>query len=100
MQRAAPSSGVFISYRRSDTEGYAGRLFEGLVARFGRDRVFFDVARIAPGQNFHAVIDDQLRASGALVVLIGSTWATATDGGGRRRLDDPDGKTYVDLRVK
>ena len=98
MPRAARSPGVFLSYRRSDTEGYAGRLFEGLVARFGRERVFFDVARIAPGQNFHAVIDDQLRASGALVVLIGSTWATANDANGRRRLDDPDDSVRVEIR--
>ena len=44
-------AGIFISYRRSDTEGYAGRLFEGLRARFGRDVVFFDVAGIEPGQD-------------------------------------------------
>ena len=98
MQRAESSPGVFLSYRRSDTEGYAGRLFEGLVARFGRDRVFFDVARIAPGQNFHAVIDDQLRASGTLLALIGRTWATATDDDGRRRLDDPDDSVRVEIR--
>lgn len=49
-------AGIFISYRRSDTEGYVGRLFEGLRARFGLDMVFFDVAGIEPGQDFHKVI--------------------------------------------
>ena len=95
--QAERSPGVFLSYRRSDTEGYAGRLFEGLVARFGRDRVFFDVARIAPGQNFHEVIDGQLRASGALLALIGKTWASATDDAGKPRLDDPEDSVRVEI---
>jgi hypothetical protein len=43
--------------------------------------VFFDVVRIAPGQDFHAVIDDQLRASGALLVLIGKTWVLTARSG-------------------
>jgi len=42
-------SGIFISYRREDAEGQAGRLFERLHERFGAGRVFMDVTGIAPG---------------------------------------------------
>ena len=40
---------IFISYRREDTAGRAGRLFDALVGRFGERDVFQDVAGIAPG---------------------------------------------------
>ena len=33
---------LFISYRREDTEAYAGRLHETLARQFGPDQVFFD----------------------------------------------------------
>jgi hypothetical protein len=34
--------GVFISYRREETAGQAGCLYEHLADRFGEDRVFKD----------------------------------------------------------
>jgi hypothetical protein len=40
--------GVFISYRREDAGGAAGRLYDRLCAHFGSDRVFRDVDTIAP----------------------------------------------------
>jgi hypothetical protein len=30
---------IFVSYRREDTEGQAGRLFDDLVRHFGEDSV-------------------------------------------------------------
>ena len=34
---------VFISYRRNDTQAIAGRLYDGLESRLGKDSVFFDI---------------------------------------------------------
>ena len=51
---------IFISYRRDDTEGYAGRLFRDLRERFGKEAVFMDVAGIEPGRDFRRVIEDQV----------------------------------------
>ena len=34
---------IFISYRRSETSGYAGRLYDALSEHFGADRIFMDV---------------------------------------------------------
>ena len=34
---------VFISYRRSDTSGYAGWIYERLAGVFGPHRIFIDV---------------------------------------------------------
>src|SRR5579875_2094350 len=49
---------IFISYRRDDSEGEAGRLFDDLVRTFGDDSVFMDVAGINPGTDFREAIDD------------------------------------------
>ena len=35
---------IFICYRRKDTGGYAGRLYDHLVQRFRKDGVLFDVS--------------------------------------------------------
>jgi len=80
---------VFISYRREDTEGQAGRLFDDLTRHFGEDSVFMDVAGIEPGRDFRRVIDEQIASCGVLLAMIGKSWLDAVDESGRRRLDDP-----------
>ena len=46
--------GIFISYRREDVEGQAGRLFDDLANEFGNAAVFMVVAGIEPGRDFAA----------------------------------------------
>ena len=79
---------IFISYRRDDSEGHAGRLFEDLSARFGKGSVFMDVAGIEPGRDFRRVIEQQVASCGVLLAIIGKNWLNAADANGRRRLDD------------
>lgn len=80
---------IFISYRREDAEGQAGRLFDDLVQRFGDQSVFMDVAAIEPGRDFRKAIDEHVASCGVLLALIGKNWVDARDQAGRRRLDDP-----------
>jgi len=80
---------IFISYRRDDTEGHAGRLFEDLRDRFGPGAVFMDVAGIEPGRDFRRVIEQQVASCGVLLAMIGKNWLSVVDQDGRRRLDDP-----------
>ncbi len=80
---------IFISYRRDDTEGQAGRLFDDLARSFGKDAVFMDVAAIEPGRDFRRVIDDHVASCGVLLTLLGRGWLNATNDAGARRLDDP-----------
>ncbi|MES2098978.1 MAG: CzcE family metal-binding protein [Pseudomonadota bacterium] len=79
---------IFISYRRDDTEGHAGRLFEDLRDRFGKNAVFMDVTGIEPGRDFRRVIEQQVASCGVLLALIGKNWLSAADASGKRRLDD------------
>lgn len=70
--------GIFVSYRRADSAGYAGRLVDKLESEFG-DQVFFDVDSIRPGANFHDVIRETLDKCGAVVLLIGKRWLERND---------------------
>jgi hypothetical protein len=82
--------GIFISYRRDDSAGYAGRLYDRLAAHFGADRVFMDVEGIEPGLDFVVAIEEAVGSCRVLIAVIGDEWTTATDAAGRRRLDDPN----------
>jgi hypothetical protein len=82
-------SGVFISYRRDDSGGYAGRLFDILSTHFGRDHTYMDLDTIKGGDNFAAVIDEKIRQCDALLAVIGEQWLTLTGADGVRRLDAP-----------
>jgi hypothetical protein len=92
----ANTNRVFISYRRDDVAGYAGRLEEALERRLGRGSVFRDVLDIAPGEDFVQAIRARLSGARAVLVLIGPRWA-ATDTAGRRRIDDA--QDFVRLEV-
>src|SRR5512144_3407856 len=90
-------SGIFISYRRDDSEGQAGRLFESLKAHFGQDRVFIDVDGIKPGRDFRRIIEEHVSSCNVLLALIGKNWLHAADKDGRRRLDTPE--DFVRLEI-
>lgn len=89
---------VFISYRRSDTGGRAGRLRDALAARFGDRNVFQDVAALAPGVEFDARIGETIAGCDVVLVLIGTRWLDETDSGGVRRLDRPDDYVRHEIR--
>src|SRR5512132_1517315 len=94
---AAASGRVFISYRRQEASGLAGRVHERLAARLGDDQVFMDVDTIALGMDFAAVITQAVSTCEVLLAIIGPTWLTATDEDGQRRLDDPDDIVRIEI---
>ncbi len=83
-------SKIFISYRREDTAGFAGRLYDKLVAHFGKDQVFMDIDTLKPGARFSDVIERTVGVCDAVIALIGRDWLSAADAEGQRRLDNPD----------
>ena len=83
-------AGIFISYRREDTGGHAGRLFDRLTQHFGKGRVFMDVSDIEPGVDFVDAIDKAVGSCEILMVVIGREWVTCREPGGQRRLENPN----------
>ena len=45
-------AGVFLSYRRNDSGGWAGRLRDHLALRYGEDRVWQDVDNLTVGADY------------------------------------------------
>ena len=83
------SGGVFVSYRRNDSQGEAGRLFDDLVPVFGEHTVFMDVSAIEAGRDFRKAIEEGVSKCGVLLAIMGPEWLNAKDEAGKRRLDDP-----------
>lgn len=88
---------VFLSYRRGDVGGYAGRLTDALRQGLGPRSVFQDVTAISPGQDYTVAIDHALADSDAALVVIGPGWLTAVTPQGTRRLLEAD--DYVRLEL-
>jgi TIR domain len=66
---------VFISYRRDDASGHAGRLYDHLAEHFGENAVFMDIDTIPPGEKFDSYIDENLRDCYMCIVVIGRRWS-------------------------
>jgi hypothetical protein len=91
---------IFLSYRREDAADIAGRIFDHLERRFGRDRLFLDVDAIRYGDDFRRRIDEALDQTGVLLAIIGDRWLDAVDHtrpAGGRRIDDPN--DYVSIEI-
>ena len=65
---------VFISYRRADTGGHAGQLFDRLSRWFDAGEVFFDVDTFDAGEVFSEGIEGAIRAAKVVLVVIGPGW--------------------------
>ena len=91
-------SKIFVSYRRSDSQGWAGRLGDDLVRAFGDVARFFDIESIEPGDDFVEAIERALADCEVVIALIGPTWLSATLPDGKRRLDDPG--DFVRLEIE
>jgi TIR domain len=87
MQRSMP--GVFLSYRRNDAGGWAGRLRDHLIVRYGPDRVWQDVDDIPLGANFLPEIFENIERADAVLIIIGPHWLDEGPGGARARLANP-----------
>jgi hypothetical protein len=89
---------IFISYRRSDSAEYVGRIYDRLVGSFGRHYVFKDVDEIPIGQNFREYLDKKLNECNVLLAVIGRKWLKVKDKTGMMRLENPD--DYVRMEIE
>jgi hypothetical protein len=74
--------GVFISYRRQDSQSAAGRLADHLKEHMRGVPIFRDVETIEPGVDFVEAIGRALESCGVLLAVIGPRWATWRTGPG------------------
>ncbi|MCU7872614.1 MAG: toll/interleukin-1 receptor domain-containing protein [Candidatus Thiodiazotropha sp. (ex Lucinoma borealis)] len=87
---------IFISYRRSDSSGYCGRLYDRLSAFFGSDHVFIDIDAIAPGEDFRSVIQNNIKDCDLVLAVIGPNWL-GDNLNDQRRIDNPDDFVRIEI---
>ena len=79
---------IFLSYRRDDTGGHTGRLYDKLVHQLGEERVFLDIDNVPIGVDFVDAIDQTLDECLVVVVMIGPRWLATPSADGSRRIDN------------
>jgi hypothetical protein len=90
---------TFISYRRDDSAGYAGRLREALERRLGRGRIFRDVDTLQAGEHFVHAIGERVRQCRTFLAVIGREWLDARDASGMRRLDSAEDHLRLEIEL-
>jgi hypothetical protein len=88
---------IFISYRREDSRGYAGRLQGDLSRRYTSEAVFRDI-EIPPGVDFAQHINSLIDHCNVVLVIIGNGWLDARDSNGNRRLEKDE--DWVRLEIE
>lgn len=83
-------SKIVISYRRSDSDVFAGRIRDRLAACFGEDSVFIDIDSIPFGTDFRVHIQEALAKADAVLVVVGPRWLGAGKGAKSRIMDSTD----------
>jgi TIR domain/Double zinc ribbon len=90
---------LFISYRREDTDDFAGRLHDYLVKEFGTDNIFKDVDSIRTGDNWKVTLEQSVAQCDVVVTLIGEQWVKCTDKNGKTRIKCDDDWVRFELEA-
>jgi hypothetical protein len=89
---------IFISYRRRDSAGITGRIYDRLIQKFGREVVFKDVDSTPLGVDFREYIDSEVKKCNLVLVVIGDRWLGGNAEGGNRLIDDP--RDFVRIEIE
>ena len=82
---------IAISYRRADSEAMTGRIFDRLIAHYGKDAIFRDIDDIPPGIDFRVHINQTLLKTHILLAIVGPQWlGMASDGSADRIQEETD----------
>ncbi len=101
-QASAPGSGqerrgLFIAYRRQDTQHVAGRIYDRLSERYGPDRVFKDVDSVPLGVDYRVHVEGLVALCQGAAILIGPAFL-GEGMHGARRIDEPTDLLRAEIR--
>src|SRR4051812_6307986 len=89
--------GIFINYRREDSDTWVDHIYEKLCSHFSKNHVFMDVDSIPPGVDFVDAITSAASKCGLMLVIMGRGWAKMADNQGRPRIQNDD--DFVRLEI-
>ena len=90
---------IFLGYRRDDTGGDVGRIYDRLEGVVGKERLFRDVDSMARGVKFREYIPTVIGQCSVFLAFIGSRWLEMRDASGLRRLDDPEDLVRIEIET-
>ncbi|WP_078865837.1 toll/interleukin-1 receptor domain-containing protein [Streptomyces sp. NRRL S-1448] len=90
---------IFVSYRRSDSAPWAGRLAADLRKYVGKERVYLDIDSNLPARDYVVVLEQALFASRVVIAVLGPQWSNTLNDQGQRRLDDSSDLVRVELET-
>jgi hypothetical protein len=79
---------IFVSYRREDGGGHAGRLVDDLREHFQNATIFQDVESIHAGADFVQAIGQAIAVTRVMLVIIGPDWLDPAEGRRHSRIHD------------
>jgi TRAP-type mannitol/chloroaromatic compound transport system substrate-binding protein len=89
---------IIVSYRRSDTQAIAGRIYDRLSAHYGDESVFMDIDKIPVGTDFRQYIRNELRQANVMLAIIGPRWLGPRDDG-RNRISERADPVRVEIET-
>src|SRR5271156_588127 len=82
---------IAISYRRADSEAMTGRIFDRLIAHYGKDAIFRDIDDLPICTDFRVHINQTLLKTHILLAIVGPQWlGMASDGSADRIQEESD----------
>ena len=89
---------IFISYRRSDSQGITDSIAKYLQRKYGKNSVFRDIDLIYPATDFRKEIAKAIDRCKVFICIIDKTWVSVSDAQGRRKLDSAE--DYVRTEIE
>jgi len=90
---------IFLNYRREETSGHAGRLYDRLSQHFGPDNIFMDLDTLKPGVDFAQDIDQAVGQCEVMVSLVGKSWLVLPDEIGAPRIKNPEDWVRLEIQA-
>jgi SPOR domain/TIR domain len=87
---------IAISYRRADSAGTTGRIFDKLVSHFGDDSVFMDVDKTPLGIDYREHVRTIISESDVVLAVIGPRWL---DEENKKRIDDARDLVRIEIQT-
>jgi hypothetical protein len=101
--RASRKDKIFLSYRRDDSSHATDRIYNRLVERFGKEKIFYDVDTLPYGEDWRRFIIEKVNECGLCLVVIGDHWIDIRQRHGpqegQRRLEDPNDVVRVEIEA-